>query len=431
MRDDILNAVGNFYSAEGFRPLIPGQDYIPVSGKVIDAEDLKSVVDATLDICFTAGRFARMFEKSFARFMDQKFCLLVNSGSSANLVAFSALTSVALGNKRITPGSEVITVAAGFPTTVNPIFQNGCIPVFVDIEPETYQIDLVMMEKALSSKTRAVMLAHTLGNPFNSKAVKEFCKKHDLWLIEDCCDAVGSRFDGQQVGTFGDIATVSFYPAHHMTMGEGGAVLTSNPTLKKIAESFRDWGRDCWCPPGMDNTCQKRFDHNFEDMPTGYDHKYIYTHVGYNLKVTDMQAALGVSQLKKLPGFIEVRKRNFQILKSKLTHLENYLDLPRPTPGADVSWFGFPILVKKSCPKTRNEIIQHLENNKIGTRLLFAGNLVRQPLYKQEKYRVVESLEVSDKVMEQVFWLGLYPALDEKHFEYMADVLTHFLTGQS
>ncbi len=429
MRKDVLDAAERYFTSNGPQTIIAGRDYIPVSGKVIDADDLKALIEASLDLHFTAGRFAKNFETDFAKFMDQKFCLLVNSGSSANLLALATLTSKILGDRRILPGSEIITVAAGFPTTVNPIFQLGCVPVFVDVEPTYYQIDVQMMEKALSSKTRAVMLAHTLGNAFNAVHVKEFCQRHNLWLIEDCCDAVGTSFQGGTVGTFGDIATVSFYPAHHMTMGEGGALLTSNPMLKKIAESFRDWGRDCWCPTGKDNTCGKRFAYSFEDMPEGYDHKYVYTHIGYNLKVTDMQAALGTSQLKKLPSFITARKRNFEILSKKLLHLDKYLELPIPTPGADVSWFGYPIRVKKTCPKSRNEIIQHLEKNKIGTRLLFAGNLVRQPLYKGHTYRVAGDLKVSDMIMNDVFWIGLYPALNETHFDYVSEKLTTYLEG--
>ena len=429
MRKDVLDAAERFFTSNGPQTIVAGKDYIPVSGKVIDADDLKALIEASLDLHFTAGRFAKTFEIDFAKFMDQKYCLLVNSWSSANLLALATLTSKIIGEKRILPGSEIITVAAGFPTTVNPIFQLGCVPVFVDVDPTYYQIDLQMMEKALSPKTRAVILAHTLGNAFNAIQVKEFCKKHNLWFIEDCCDAVGTSFEGGLVGTFGDIATVSFYPAHHMTMGEGGALLTSNPMLKRIAESFRDWGRDCWCQPGKDNTCGKRFSFSYEDMPEGYDHKYVYTHIGYNLKATDMQAALGTSQLKKLPSFISARKNNFQILSRELGHLKNYLELPSPTPGADVSWFGFPIRVNESCPKRRNEITHHLEKNKIGTRLLFAGNLLRQPLYKGQSYRVIGDLKVSDKVMNEVFWIGLYPALNESHFEYVSDKLTSYLKG--
>lgn len=420
MREEILEKVRSYFDLKKPKEIVPGTDYIPVSGKVLDEEDLLNVVDASLDMWFTTGRFAKTFEKEFASFMEQRFCLLVNSGSSANLVAFAALTSPQLGEKAIKAGDEVITVAAGFPTTVNPIVQYGCVPVFIDVEPRTHQIQIDLLEKALSSKTRAIMIAHTLGNPFNVRAVKEFCDKHGLWLIEDCCDAAGARYEGKMVGTFGHIATVSFYPAHHITMGEGGAVLTSDPKLRKIAESMRDWGRDCWCPTGKDNSCGKRFGWDFEDMPAGYDHKYVYSHVGYNLKVSDMQAALGVSQLKKLPRFIEIRNRNFEHLKSKLSHLTEFFDLPEVTSGGEASWFGFPITVKKNCPKTRNEITQYLEKNKIGTRLLFAGNLVRQPLYKHVEKRIVGELTNTDVIMNDVFWVGVYPALSEVHLDYIA-----------
>ena len=419
MRQDVLEASRRFFQSQGTRKIVPGTDYIPVSGKVIEEDDLINLVDSCLDMWLTTGRFAKDFEKKFAEFMQQKFCLIVNSGSSANLVAFSALTSNLLGADAVKKGDEVITVAAGFPTTVNPIIQNGCIPVFVDVEPFTHQIDISLLEKALSPKTSAVMVAHTLGNPFNVKAVKEFCDKHNLWLVEDCCDAVGATHHGKMVGTFGDIATVSFYPAHHMTMGEGGAVLTSNPKLKKSAESFRDWGRDCWCPTGVDNTCGKRYGWEIAELPNGYDHKYIYSHVGYNLKVTDMQAAIGISQLRKLPAFIKRRNENTEYLKKKLSHLSDHLDLPTASPDSEASWFGFPISVKN--PKvSRNELVQFLEKNKIGTRLLFAGNLLRQPLYQDVEKRVVGSMANTDKIMNDVFWVGIYPALGFEHMDYIA-----------
>lgn len=420
MREEILKKVREYFGVSGQKKIVPGSDYIPVSGKVIDEEDLINVVDASLDMWFTTGRFAKEFEKSFAEFMHQRYCLLVNSGSSANLVAFATLTSPLLGDKRIKAGDEVVTVAAGFPTTVNPIVQYGCVPVFIDVEKDTHQIDITKLEAAVSDKTKAIMVAHTLGNPFNAKAVREFCDKYGLWMVEDCCDAVGAKFDGKMVGTFGHIATVSFYPAHHLTMGEGGAVLTNEHKLKKIAESMRDWGRDCWCPTGKDNSCNKRFGWDFEDMPAGYDHKYVYSHIGYNLKVSDMQAALGVSQLKKLPGFIKARNYNFNYLKKKLSHLQDYISLPEETKGGEASWFGFPITVKPSSPKSRNEITQFLEKNKIGTRLLFAGNLVRQPLYKHVKKRIVGDLTNTDIVMNDVFWVGVYPALKDEHLDYIA-----------
>jgi CDP-6-deoxy-D-xylo-4-hexulose-3-dehydrase len=420
LKEELLEKVSQYFAVNKAKAIIPGSDYIPVSGKVIDEEDLLNVVESVLDMWFTTGRYAKQFEKEFATFMEQKHCLIVNSGSSANLVAFATLTSPLLLDRALKAGDEVITVAAGFPTTVNPIIQYGCIPVFIDVEPETHQIDVTMLETARSSKTKAVMVAHTLGNPFDVVAVKAFCDKHNLWLIEDCCDAVGARFAGKMVGSFGHISTVSFYPAHHLTMGEGGAVLTNDSKLKKIAESMRDWGRDCWCPTGKDNSCGKRFSQSFEDLPAGYDHKYVYTHIGYNLKVTDMQAALGVSQLKKLPGFINARNRNFDYLKNKLQHLEEFIVLPRASLGGEASWFGFPITVKKSCKKSRNEITTFLEKNKIGTRLLFAGNLLKQPLYKHVEKRVVGNLVNTDVIMSDVFWVGIYPALSEIHLDYTA-----------
>ena len=429
MRDKILENVREYFQLNGQKKIIPGVDYIPVSGKVLDEEDLLNVVDASLDMWFTTGRFAKEFEKSFAEFMHQRFCLLVNSGSSANLVAFATLTSPLLGERMVKAGDEVITVAAGFPTTVNPIVQYGCIPVFIDVEKDTHQIDVTKLEAARSSKTKAVMVAHTLGNPFNAKAVREFCDKYNLWMVEDCCDAAGAKFDGKMVGTYGHIATMSFYPAHHMTMGEGGAVLTSEHKLKKIAESMRDWGRDCWCPTGVDNSCNKRFGWDFEDMPAGYDHKYVYSHVGYNLKVSDMQAALGVSQLKKLPGFIKARNSNFKYLKQKLSHLQDYISLPEETNGGEASWFGFPITIKPGSPKNRNEVTQFLEKNKIGTRLLFAGNLLKQPLYKHVEKRVVGDLTNTDIVMNDVFWVGVYPALHHEHLDYIALKIEECLKG--
>lgn len=427
MRQEIHQSIRKYFEGNKPQPLVPGVDYIPVSGKVIDSDEISYVVDAALDMWFTSGRFSKQFEKDFATFMEQDYCLLVNSGSSANLVAFSALTSPTLGKRKISKDDEVITVAAGFPTTVNPIVQHGCVPVFVDVEPRTHQIDISQLEKALSPKSKAVMIAHTLGNPFDAKAVRAFCDKHELWLIEDCCDAVGAKFEGKSVGTYGHLSTVSFYPAHHITMGEGGAVLTSDSELKKLAESFRDWGRDCWCPTGKDNTCGKRFGQNFEGMPDGYDHKYIYSHVGYNLKVTDFQAALGVAQLKKLPGFIKTRIDNFSYLKSKLQHLNSFIELSEPVPGGTPSWFGFPILVKKTSPKTRNEITRFLEKNKIGTRLLFAGNLLRQPMYMNITHRVVGDLKQTDIIMNQVFWVGIYPGLSNIHLDFIASKIEESL----
>jgi len=423
LREQILSLAKQYKNPQSNEDFTPGVDYVPVSGKVLDSDDLVALLDSSLDLWLTAGRYSQIFEKEFAHFMEQKYCLLVNSGSSANLLAFSALTSPFWGSKAIKPGDEVITVAAGFPTTVNPIIQNGCVPVFVDVSLGTYEIDISQLEKALSDKTKAIMIAHTMGNAFEAHLIKQFCERHDLWFIEDCCDAVGTKLNGKMVGTFGDIATVSFYPAHHMTMGEGGAVLTSNPKMKKVLESFRDWGRDCWCPPGKDNTCKKRFGWKLGELPEGYDHKYIYSHVGYNLKVTDMQAALGVSQLKKVSKFIEQRKYNFNFLKSKLSDLEKYLILPQATSGADVSWFGFLITVKENSPITKQALVEHLEQSKIGTRQLFAGNLLRQPLYQGINKRVVGELKNTDIIMRNTFWVGVYPGLNERHLNYIVETI--------
>jgi CDP-4-dehydro-6-deoxyglucose reductase, E1 len=427
LRQEILDRSRSYFREKGQRTIIPGENYIPVSGKLLDEEDLVHLVDASLDLWLTAGRFANQFEKEFAEFNDQKFSLLVNSGSSANLVAFAALTSPQWGDRQVKPGDEVITVAAGFPTTVNPIIQHGCIPVFVDVELGTYELDISQLEKALSDKTKAIMIAHTLGNAFDAKKVKEFCDQHGLWLVEDCCDAVGAEVHGKKVGTYGDIATVSFYPAHHMTMGEGGAVMMSNPKMKKIAESFRDWGRDCWCPPGKDNSCNKRFDWQLGELPQGYDHKYIYGHIGYNLKVSDMQAAIGCSQLKKLPDYINKRNENFSILKSALAGTEESLILPESRPEIQPSWFGFPLSIKENAKVTRNEMVQHLEKNKIGTRLLFAGNLLRQPLYQNIEKRVIGELPNTDYIMNNTFWVGVYPELQENHLNYIVEKIKEVL----
>ena len=390
---------------------IPGKTHVPVSGKLIGKEEIQFAVDSCLDGWFTTGRFAEQFEKEFAKYMNQRFCLLANSGSSANLLALSALTSPQLGDRQLKPGDEVITVAAGFPTTINPIIQNGLVPVFVDVNLDDYGIDVELMEKAWSPKIKAIMLAHTLGNPYNLEKVTEFAKKYNLWFIEDCCDAVGTKYKGEMVGTFGDLSTVSFYPAHHITMGEGGAVLTNNPKLKKIVESFRDWGRDCWCAPGKDNTCGKRFDWQLGDLPHGFDHKYIYSHIGYNLKLTDMQAAIGVAQLKKLDTFIEQRKENYQYLYDNLQSLEKYLMLPTSADNANPSWFGFPIMVKGKSPIHRNVIIQKLTEKNIGTRLLFGGNLLKQPAYKELASGENRIYKNTDKVMNNVFWIGVQPSL--------------------
>ncbi len=423
LREKILELVGE-YHAETFAPrkFVAGESAVPVSGRVFDAEDMRSLVDSSLDFWLTTGRFAAQFEKQFARWFGVRTATLVNSGSSADLLAVTALTSPKLGDRRLKPGDEVITVAAGFPTTVNPIIQNGLIPVFVDEHIPTYNIDVNMLEEARSDRTRAVVIAHTLGNPFNLGAVTEFVKKHDLWLVEDCCDAVGATYNGQKVGTFGDLATVSFYPAHHITMGEGGCVLTEKPLLKTLVESFRDWGRDCWCEPGKENTCGKRFDWQLGELPCGYDHKYTYSHIGYNLKMTDMQAAVGVSQLKKLPEFIEKRRANFNALRAGLKDLEEFFILPEATPNSEPSWFGFPIAVRPEAPFNRNQAISFLENRKIATRLLFAGNLLRQPAYHNIQHRVIGSLKNTDFIMNQVFWVGVYPGISSEMLSYMLDV---------
>jgi CDP-6-deoxy-D-xylo-4-hexulose-3-dehydrase len=400
---------------------------VPVSGKVIRADDMAACVDAALDGWFTTGRWAKEFERKLARFVGVRSASLVNSGSSANLVALSALTSPKLGERRLRPGDEVITVAAGFPTTVNPILQNQLVPVFIDVTLPTYEVDVTMLQAARTEKTRAVMIAHTLGNVFDLDAVTAFCKKHKLWLVEDCCDALGSTWKGHKVGTFGDIATVSFYPAHHITMGEGGAVLTDKPLLQVLIDSFRDWGRDCWCEPGQDNTCGKRFDWALGTLPCGYDHKYTYSHVGYNLKATDMQAAIGVTQMDKLPEFIEKRKANFNYLRQALAPLEEFLMLPEATPGSDPSWFGFPIGVREGAPFTRDQLTHALEAAKIGTRLLFAGNLTRQPAYEGWEFRVVGDLKNSDFVMNRVFWVGVFPGLTREMLDHIAGTAVGFV----
>ncbi|HZU30201.1 MAG TPA: lipopolysaccharide biosynthesis protein RfbH [Candidatus Angelobacter sp.] len=428
LRQQILNLCSEYFQhAFPERDFKPAESSVPVSGKMIDSQDLCSVVDSALDCWFTTGRFAEDFERKLSRFVGVRCASLVNSGSSANLVAVSALTSPKLGDRRLKPGDEVITVAAGFPTTVNPIIQNQLVPVFVDVTVPGYEIDTSQLEAARSEKTRAVVVAHTLGNVFDLDAVTAFVKKYNLWLIEDCCDALGSTWKGRNVGTFGDIATVSFYPAHHITMGEGGAVLTDKPNLQVLIESFRDWGRDCWCHTGKDNTCGKRFEWQLGTLPCGYDHKYTYSHIGYNLKATDMQAALGASQIAKLPTFIQRRKENFQYLRNALQPLEEHLILPEATPGSDPSWFGFPIGVRESAPFRRDDLVRTLEANKIGTRLLFGGNLLRQPAYKDCTYRVVGTLPNTDFVMNNVFWIGVYPGLTRPMLDFAAEVIGNFV----
>ena len=420
LRNRILELTREYYRAQWpGRPFRPGETPVPVSGRVFDEEDLATLVDASLDFWLTTGRYAAEFERKFADTVGARFALLTNSGSSANLLAISCLTSASLGDRQLRPGDEVITTAVGFPTTLNPIIQNGLVPVFVDITVPTYSVDVAQLEHARNERTRAIVLAHTLGNPFEADAVAEFARKYGLWLVEDCCDALGSTYKGRQVGTFGDLATFSFYPAHHITMGEGGAVVTNSPQLKKLVESFRDWGRDCWCAPGKDNTCGRRFDWKLGDLPFGYDHKYIYSEIGYNLKVTDMQAAVGVSQLRKLPEFIKARQRNFQFLTERLRDLEDFLILPESTPNSEPSWFGCPIAVRPGAPITRDRILRRFDAAKIATRLPFGGNLIRQPAYRGLAHRSMGDLPNSDFVMNQVFWIGVYPGVTEEMADYV------------
>ena len=424
LRARIRELVGEYYREAFPAPdFVPGSSPVPISGRVFDEQELELLVESSLDFWLTTGRFAEQFEREFAKFVGVREAVLVNSGSSANLLAVTALTSYKLGDRRLKPGDEVITLAAGFPTTVNPILQNGLVPVFVDVSLPTFNVDVSKLETALSGRTRAVIFAHTLGNPFDLDAVSAFAKKHSLWLIEDCCDALGSTYRGQKVGTFGDLATVSFYPAHHITMGEGGCVLTEKPLLRTLVESFRDWGRDCWCAPGKENTCGKRFDWQLGELPHGYDHKYIYSHVGYNLKATDMQAAVGVAQLKKLPAFIAARKRNFAYLTAGLRdkNAAEHFVLPESTPNSDPSWFGFPLLLRETAPFSRNTLMDFLNEKKIATRQLFGGNLVRQPAYADLNYRVVGNLQASDRVMNRTFWIGVYPGLTPAMLDYVIE----------
>lgn len=417
------------YKRIAFKPsvFLPSVSAVPPSGKLLGGNELNYMVEAALDGWLTTGRYNEAFEAKLADFMGVKNLITVNSGSSANLIAFSCLTSSRLGEKAIKPGDEVISVAAGFPTTVNPILQFGAVPVFVDVEIGTYNIAAEQIEAAISSRTKAIMLAHTLGNPFNLSVIQALCQKYDLWLVEDCCDALGSEYNGQKVGTFGDIGTLSFYPAHHITMGEGGAVFTNNMELMQIAESFRDWGRDCYCPPGKDNTCSKRFCWKLGNLPQGYDHKYTYSHLGYNLKITDMQAACGLAQLEQAQSFIDKRKENFNFLHSRLSACEEFLILPEATPYSSPSWFGFPITLKEDAPVARLELLQYLDQKKVGTRLLFAGNLIRQPYMLGRNFRVSGTLENTDRVMNQTFWIGLQPALTEEMLNYSATQIETYL----
>lgn len=428
LRAQVLSLVAEYHAAAhpAEAAFVPGETPVPVSGRVYDASDMQHLVDAGLDFWLTTGRFATEFERKFAHVMETRHAILVNSGSSANLLAVTALTSPLLEERALKPGDEVITVAAGFPTTVNPIFQNGLVPVFVDIALPSYGIDVSQLEAALSPRTRAIIVAHALGNPYDLEAVAAFAKRHDLWLIEDCCDAVGARFDGRAVGTFGDIATVSFYPAHHITMGEGGCVLTKSPKMKRIIESFRDWGRDCWCETGQSNTCGKRFEWQLGELPPCYDHKYIYSHVGYNLKLTDMQAAVGVAQLAHLDGFIAARRRNYTVLREQLDGLSDVIEFAAVHPKAEPSWFGFPMRVRETAGFTRAELVRFLEGRKIATRVLFGGNLVRQPAYLGREFRVVGELTNSDRVMHGTLWIGTWPGLTEPMLAWMVESLRAF-----
>jgi len=406
---------------------IPGKTRINYAGRVYDEKEMINLVDASLDFWLTSGRYAKKFEKEFAKFLEAKYCLLTNSGSSANLLAISALTSPKLGKRRLKPGDEVITTACGFPTTLNPILQNNLIPVFVDIDLGTYNIQTDKLEKAISKKTKAIFIAHTLGNPVNLEKILKIAKKYKLWFIEDNCDALGSKYKGKHTGTFGDISTCSFFPAHQITMGEGGAVLTDDLLLKKIIASFRDWGRACYCEPGHDNTCRKRFSWKLGKLSFGYDHKYIYSHIGYNLKITDMQAAIGVAQLKKLPSFIKARRKNFDEFSKFFKNYKNYFLLPQAEKDSETCWFGFPLLVKEESPFTRDEIIKYLENNKITTRMLFGGNLTKQPAYENTKYRIFGSLKNTDSVMNNLFWIGVYPGLTKEMLDYVIEIIDEFL----
>ena len=427
IRGKILDLVKEYYKESASdRGFTPGKDMIPFAGRIYDEREMVNLVDSSLDFWLTTGRYAEEFERRFAEIMDQRYCMIVNSGSSANLVAISALTSPLLKSERLQAGDEVITVAAGFPTTVTPIIQNGLVPVFVDVNLETFNINADLIEAAITSKTKAIVLAHTLGNPFDLERVTSICEKYNLMLVEDCCDAVGSTYNGKKVGTFGDIATTSFYPAHHITMGEGGAVLTSNPILKRAATSLRDWGRDCYCDPGCDNTCGRRFKGQYGELPEGYDHKYVYSHLGYNLKVTDMQAAVGVAQLDKLEDFVKLRKANFKLLSDGLKQFEKYLILPKATPNSDPSWFGFPFSIRQGAPFKRNDLANFLEDHKILTRQLFAGNMIKQPAFKDVNYRVVGELANTDYIMGNTIFIGVYPGIDNVRMEYILDVFTKF-----
>lgn len=431
IRKQISDKVKEFYLTEkAKKKFVAGKDYINYSGRVYDEKEIINLVDASLDFWLTAGRYAQQFEKEFANFLGVKYCLLTNSGSSANLLAISALTSPMLGKRQLRPGDEIITTACGFPTTLNPIVQNNLIPVFIDVDLGTYNIQAEKLEKAISKKTKAIFVSHTLGNPVDLGEILKIAKKYNLWFIEDNCDALGSKYKGKYTGAFGDIATSSFYPAHHITMGEGGAVLTNDPLLRKIIASFREWGKDCWCEPGHDNTCKKRFSMQFGGLPVGYDHKYIYSHIGYNLKATDMQAAIGVAQLKKLPSFIKARKDNFNYIYNFLEQYNKYFILPQTIKNSQPSWFGFPILVKENALFTRDDIVDYLEKNKIATRMLFGGNLLKQPAYQNIKYRLAGDLKNTDIVMNNLFWIGVYPGITKEKLDYIGKIFNKFFENE-
>ena len=431
LRSEIFDKVKQLYALKSHDRFIPGTSHIPYAGRVYDEKEMIALVDASLDFWLTTGRYAEQFEKGLAEFLGMKYCLLTNSGSSANLLAVSALTSPKLGEKQLTPGDEVITTACGFPSTLNPIIQNNLIPVFIDVDLGTYNIQAEQIESAISEKTKAILIPHTLGNPADLDTIMETVKKYDLWFIEDNCDALGSRYCGKHTGTFGHFSTCSFYPAHHITMGEGGAVLTNDPLLKKIIASFRDWGRDCWCEPGCDNTCKNRFGWQLGDLPSGYDHKYIYSHIGYNLKATEMQAAIGVEQLNKLPTFVERRKENFARLFDALKRYSHYVILPKAISRADPSWFGFALLVRDDAPFNRSDLVEHLEDHKIATRMLFGGNLLKQPAYEGIRYRLGGSLENTDKVMDNLFWVGVYPGLTPEMLDYVIAMFDKFFQSHT
>ena len=428
LRQEIAILVEQYHQAAfPAKPFLGGISTLPVSGKVFDADEMQHLVDSSLDFWLTTGRFAEQFETEFAKVMGMKYALLCNSGSSANLLAVTALTSPRLKKRALKDGDEVITVAAGFPTTVNPILQNRLVPVFVDVQLGTYDATIESIEAAIGPKTKAIVMAHTLGNPFNLDGVMSIAKEHNLFVVEDTCDAVGATYNDKPVGSFGDISTTSFYPAHHITMGEGGCVLVKSAPMKKIVESFRDWGRDCWCPPGNDDTCGRRFDWQLGELPYGYDHKYVYSHIGYNLKLTDMQAAVGVAQLKKLPDFIEARRHNFNRLYAGLKKFEEVLILPETTPKSNPSWFGFAITVRPGAPFSRLELVQHIESRRIGTRLLFGGNLMRQPAYIGMPHRVVGSLTNANIITDNTFWLGVYPGLNDEMVDFMIATVAEFV----